>query len=47
MDPEIPAAAAALGLDHRQGWPAELRFLLEKHPRGGWAGHSRLGTTAR
>jgi hemerythrin-like domain-containing protein len=37
----------ALDLDRRDGWPAELLFLLERHPRDGWPGRPDLGMTAR
>lgn len=29
----------SLDLDQRRGWPAELRFLLERHPRTDWLAH--------
>src|SRR5690606_6067111 len=31
--------ALSLDLDHRRGWPAELRVLLDRHPRATWAAH--------
>lgn len=37
----------ALDLQHRTGWPAELRVLLERFPREVWPGHANLGQTAR
>jgi hypothetical protein len=26
----------SLDLDHRRGWPADLRILLDRHPRDAW-----------
>lgn len=37
----------ALDLDRRSGWPADLRFLLEKYPREVWPTHPNLGQTLR
>lgn len=37
---------AAQDLDQRQGLPAELLFLLLRHPRDAWSG-GRLGVTAQ
>jgi len=34
-------------LDNRSGWPEELRFLLERHPREQWMQHANLGMMAR
>lgn len=36
-----------LKLNTRAGWPAELRFLLDKYPREVWPGHENLGEVAR
>lgn len=36
-----------LNLETRAGLPAKWRYLLEKHPRDGWASHSDLGEHAR
>ena len=36
-----------LALDQRTGWPAELRVLLERHPRATWSGHPNLGALCR
>ncbi len=41
------ADTAALGLAQRQGWPAELRALIEKYPRDVWTGHENLGQMAQ
>jgi hypothetical protein len=38
---------SALTLDRRSGWPADLRFLLEKYPREVWPTHPNLGQTMR
>ena len=32
-----------LDLDRRTGWPADLRVLLDRHPRTTWPGHPNLG----
>jgi iron-sulfur cluster repair protein YtfE (RIC family) len=32
-----------LALDRRTGWPADLRVLLEQHPRATWPSHPNLG----
>lgn len=37
----------ALDLDRRTGWPADLRLLLERHPREVWPGHPNLGALCR
>jgi iron-sulfur cluster repair protein YtfE (RIC family) len=31
-----------LDLEKRQGWPQELRLLLERHPRATWSSHSNF-----
>ena len=38
---------AALALAQRDGWPAELRTLVERYPREMWSGHENLGQMAR
>jgi len=38
---------AALALDARQGWPADLRLLLDRYPRAVWQGHANLGAMAQ
>ena len=40
-------APAALALDARQGWPAELRLLIDRYPREVWQGHANLGVLAQ
>jgi hemerythrin-like domain-containing protein len=37
----------ALDLDHRTGWPVDLRVLLDQHPRETWPGHPNLGSLCR
>jgi hemerythrin-like domain-containing protein len=39
--------SAALALAQRDGWPAELRVLIERYPRDCWSGHDNLGGMAR
>lgn len=34
-------------LDRRDGWPADLRFLLERHPRATWDSEGALGPLAQ
>jgi hypothetical protein len=36
-----------LDLDSRTGWPADLRALLDRHPRPTWPGHPNLGALCR
>lgn len=36
-----------LALDRRTGWPADLRVLLERHPRPTWQRHRNLGALCR
>ncbi|MEJ8571932.1 hemerythrin domain-containing protein [Microbaculum marinum] len=38
---------ALLDLDHRTGWPADLRVLLERYPREVWEEHPNLGDLSR
>src|SRR5262249_35555867 len=38
---------AALALDTRCGWPAELRVLVDRYPREAWQTHANLGAMAR
>ena len=37
----------SLDLDRRTGWPADLRRLLDRHPRSTWPGHPNLGALCR
>lgn len=49
-NPVKPASAAdveALALAQRNGWPQDLRVLIERYPRETWAGHDNLGSMAR
>ena len=49
MSIETPSAADAdlLALASRNGWPADMRVLLEKYPRECWERHANLGDMAR
>ena len=38
---------AALALAQREGWPADLRALIERYPRETWSGHENLGQMAQ
>ena len=38
---------AALALETRSGWPAELRVLSDRYPREAWQTHANLGAMAR
>jgi hypothetical protein len=40
-------APAALALDTRAGWPADLRLLIDRYPRDCWTGHANLGAMAQ
>jgi hypothetical protein len=42
-----PADIEALALARRNGWPQDLRVLVERYPREQWQGHSNLGGMAR
>jgi hemerythrin-like domain-containing protein len=35
------------GIESRAEWPPALRFLLERHPREGWAAHTAIGPLGR
>jgi hemerythrin HHE cation binding domain-containing protein len=37
----------ALALAQREGWPAEMRVLIEKYPRDTWSTHQNLGQMAQ
>jgi hypothetical protein len=37
----------ALALASRNGWPDDLRVLIERYPREHWRGHANLGEMAR
>ena len=37
----------SLDLDKRAGWPANLRFFIDRHPRPTWPGHPNLGALSR
>jgi hemerythrin-like domain-containing protein len=40
-------APVALALDSRDGWPADLRLLIDRYPREVWQGHANLGAMAQ
>jgi iron-sulfur cluster repair protein YtfE (RIC family) len=40
-------APAALALETRAGWPADLRLLIDRYPRECWTGHANLGAMAQ
>lgn len=43
----VKTAPAALALDTRAGWPADLRLLADRYPREIWTGHANLGAMAQ
>jgi iron-sulfur cluster repair protein YtfE (RIC family) len=43
----VKTAPAAIALDSRAGWPADLRLLIERYPREVWSGHANLGAMAQ
>jgi hemerythrin-like domain-containing protein len=43
IKPATDAETAILTLAERNGWPDELRALLDRYPREVWAGHENLG----
>jgi iron-sulfur cluster repair protein YtfE (RIC family) len=49
MTIESPSTAdiEALALACRNGWPEDLRILVERFPREQWQGHANLGEMAR
>jgi hemerythrin-like domain-containing protein len=47
MDELAKTAPAALALDTRAGWPADLRLLVDRYPRECWGGHANLGAMAQ
>ena len=40
-------APSALALHSRDGWPADLRLLIDRYPREVWQGHANLGAMAQ
>jgi hemerythrin-like domain-containing protein len=42
-----PADIEALSLARRNGWPQDMRVLVERYPREQWQGHANLGEMAR
>ena len=47
MSDLVKTAPAALALDTRAGWPADLRLLIDRYPRECWTGHANLGAMAQ
>ena len=47
IKPATRHETAALGLAERNGWPPELRALIERYPREVWMGHENLGQMAQ
>jgi iron-sulfur cluster repair protein YtfE (RIC family) len=47
MSELVKPAPAALALDPRAGWPADLRVLVDRYPREVWPGHANLGAMAQ
>jgi len=47
IKPATPTDTAALALAERNGWPAELRALIDRYPRDTWQGHQNLGGMAQ
>ncbi len=47
MSDLVKTAPAALALDTRAGWPADLRLLIDRYPRDCWTGHANLGAMAQ
>jgi hypothetical protein len=47
IEPATTAETDSLALARRDGWPAELRLLIERYPRERWQGHANLGEMAR
>jgi hemerythrin-like domain-containing protein len=41
------SAPDGLALDTRDGWPADLRLLIDRYPREVWQGHANLGVMAQ
>jgi len=39
--------APPLDLDHRTGWPTDLRVLIDKYPRDVWPTHPNLGDLSK
>src|SRR5215210_2291142 len=43
----VKTAPADLHLDSRDGWPPDLRLLIDRYPREVWSGHANLGAMAQ
>ena len=44
---ETPELAGPLALARRNGWPQDMRALIERYPREQWDAHANLGEMAR
>jgi iron-sulfur cluster repair protein YtfE (RIC family) len=42
-----PSLPPELEIEARQGWPPDLRWLVERYPRAAWRDHVNLGELAR
>lgn len=47
IKPASQDETAALSLAERNGWPPELRALIDRYPRDVWIGHENLGQMAQ
>jgi iron-sulfur cluster repair protein YtfE (RIC family) len=47
IKPASKDETATLALAERNGWPPELRALIERYPRETWIGHENLGQMAQ
>jgi hemerythrin-like domain-containing protein len=47
MNELVKTAPAALALDMRTCWPADLRLLADRYPREVWESHANLGSMAQ
>ena len=47
IKPATGDETATLSLAAREGWPPELRALIERYPRESWSGHDNLGQMAQ
>jgi hypothetical protein len=47
MTAPVKILSPEFALDTRSGWPADLRVLIDRYPRGVWEGHANLGAMAQ
>jgi hemerythrin-like domain-containing protein len=47
IKPATDTETATLSLAQRNGWPADMRDLIERYPRDSWTGHENLGQMAQ